>query len=48
MEIQSWGFVLGLFQSTTATIIGTEHTRDYTKLHVFLVCKVKILQITVN
>ena len=40
------GFVLALFQSTTAYQIGSEHTQDYTKL--FLVCKVEILQVTVN
>ena len=40
------GFVLALFQSTTANKIDSEHTRDYTKL--FPVCKVEILQVTVN
>ena len=40
------GFVLALFQSTTAYKIDPEHTRNYTKL--FLVCKVEILQVTVN
>ena len=40
------GFVLALFQSTTANKIDSEHTRDYTK--VFLVCKVDILQVTIN
>ena len=40
------GFVLALFQSTTANKIDSEHTRDYTKL--FLLCKVEILQVTVN
>ena len=40
------GFVLALFQSTTANKIDSEHTRDYTK--VFPVFKVKILQVTVN
>ena len=39
-------FVLALFQSTTANKIDSEHTRDYTKL--FPVCKVEILQVTVN
>ena len=40
------GFVLALFQSTTANQIDAERTRDYTKL--FPVCKVEILQVTVN
>ena len=40
------GFVLALFQSTTADKIDSEHTQDYTKL--FLVYKVEILQVTVN
>ena len=40
------GFVLALFQSTTAYKIDSEHTRDYMKL--FPVCKVEILQVTVN
>ena len=40
------GFVLALFQSTTANKIDPEHTPDYTKL--FLVCVVEILQVTVN
>ena len=35
-----------LFQSTTAYKIDSEHTGDYTKL--FVVCKVEILQVTVN
>ena len=35
-----------LLQSTTAKKIYSEHIQDYTKL--FLVCKVKILQVTVN
>ena len=34
------GFVLALFQSTTANKIDSEHTQDYTKL--FPVCKVEI------
>ena len=41
----SW-HVLVLFQSTTANKNDFEHTRDYTKL--FPVCKVEILQVTVN
>ena len=41
-----WVFVLARFQSTTAYKIDSEHTRDYTKL--FPVCKVAILQVTVN
>ena len=40
------GFVLALFQSTTAYKIDSEHIRDYTKL--FSVCKVEILQVTVK
>ena len=40
------GFVLALFRSTTAFKIDSEHIRDYMKL--FLVCKVEILQVTVN
>ena len=40
------GFVLALFQSTLAYKIDSEHTRGYKKL--FTVCKVKILQVTVN
>ena len=49
MEIQSWGFVLALFQSTctTANIIGSEHTQDKYKV-IPGVCKVEILQITLN
>ena len=48
MEIQlsRRGSVLALFQSTTANKIDSEHTQDYKKL--FPVCKVKILQVTVN
>ena len=40
------GFVSALFQSTTANKNDSECTRDYTKL--FPVCKVEILQVTVN
>ena len=40
------GFVLALFQSTTAYKFDSEHIQDYTK--VFSVCKVEILQVTVN
>ena len=40
------GFVLALFQSTTAYKLDSDHTQDYTKL--FPVCKVEILQVTVN
>ena len=40
------GFVLALFQSTTAYKTDSEHTQDYTKL--FPVCKVELLQVTVN
>ena len=35
------GFVLAIFQSTTAYKIDSEHTLNYTKL--FLVCKVEII-----
>ena len=38
--------VLVLFQSTTDYKMDSEHTQDYTKL--FRVCKVEILQVTVN
>ena len=37
------GFVLALFQSTTAYKIDSKHIRDYTKL--FSVCKVEILKV---
>ena len=40
------GFVLAQFQCTTAYKIVSEHTQNYTKL--FPVCKVEILQVTVN
>ena len=40
------GFVLALFQSTTAYKIDYEYTQDYKKL--FPICKVEILQVTVN
>ena len=40
------GFVLALFQSTTAYEIDSGHTKDYTK--VIAGCKVGILQVTVN
>ena len=40
------GFVLALFQSTTAYKIDSEHTRDNMKY--FPVCKVEILQVTGN
>ena len=40
------GLVLAIFQSTTVNKIQSEHTRDYTTL--LLVCKVEILQVTVN
>ena len=40
------GFVLALFQSTTAYKIDSEHIQDYTKL--FSLCKVEILQVTEN
>ena len=40
------GFVLALFQSTTAYKIDSEHIQDNTKL--FSLCKVEIFQVTVN
>ena len=40
------GIVFGLFQTNTACKINFKHTQDYTKL--FPVCKVEILQVTVN
>ena len=40
------GFVLALFQSTTAEKIDLKRTIDHTKL--FPVCKVEILQVMVN
>ena len=40
------GFVLVLFQSTTAHKIDSEYTKAYKKL--LPVCKVEILQVTVN
>ena len=40
------GFVLALFQSTTAKKIDLKRTIDHTKL--FPVCKVEILQVMVN
>ena len=49
MEIQSYVVValfLALFQSTTASKIDLERTRDNKKL--FPVCKVKLLQVMVN
>ena len=46
MKLYSRGFILTLFQSTTANKIDSEHTRDYKKL--FPVCEVEILQVTVH
>ena len=40
------GFILALFQSTTANKIDSEHTQDYKRL--LLVCEAEILQITVT
>ena len=40
------GSVLALFHSIKANKIDSDHTRDYMKL--FPVCKVEILQVTVN
>ena len=40
------GFILALFQSTTANKIDSEHTQDYKR---FLpVCKAEILRVTVK
>ena len=40
------GFILALFQSTTANKIDSEHTRDYKRL--LQVCEAEILQVTVK
>ena len=40
------GFILALFQSTTANEIDSEHTRDYKRL--LLVCEAEILRVTVK
>ena len=40
------GFILALFQSTTANKIDSEHTQDYKRL--FLVCEAEILRVTVK
>ena len=40
------GFILVLFQSTTANKIDSEHTRDYKRL--LRECKAEILQVTVK
>ena len=40
------GFILALFQSTTASKIDSEHTRDYKRL--LPVCKAEILRVTVK
>ena len=40
------GFVLALFQSTTANKIDSEHTQDYKRL--LPVCEAKILRVTVK
>ena len=40
------GFILALFQSTTANKIDSEHTQDYKRL--LLVCKAKILRVKVK
>ena len=45
-ELCCRGFVLALLQSNIAFKIDSECTRDYLKL--FLLCKVDILQVTVN
>ena len=40
------GFILGLFQSTTANKIDSEHTRDYKRL--LSICEAEILRVTVK
>ena len=40
------GFILALFQSTTANIIDSEHTQDYKRL--LPVCETEILRVTVK
>ena len=40
------GFILALFQSTTAKKIDSEHTSDYKRLP--LVCEAEILRVTVK
>ena len=40
------GFILALFQSTTANKIDSEHTQDYERL--LPVCRAEILQVTVK
>ena len=40
------GFILALFQSTTANKIDFEHTRDYKRL--LPICEAKILRVTVK
>ena len=40
------GFILALFQCTTANKIYSEYTRDYKRL--LSVCEAKILPVTVN
>ena len=40
------GFILALFQSTTANKIDSEHTRDYKRL--LPVCEAEILRVTVK
>ena len=45
-ELCCRGFILALFQSTTANKIDSEHTRDYKR--VLTVCEAKILRVTVK
>ena len=40
------GFILALFQSTTANKFNSEHTREYKRL--LPVCEAKILRVTVK
>ena len=40
------GFILALFQSTTANKIDSEHTRDYKRL--LPICEADLLRVTVK
>ena len=40
------GFILALFQSTTANKIDSEHTQDYKRL--LSICEAEILRVTVK
>ena len=45
-KLCSCGFILALFQSTTANKIDSEHTQDCKKI--LMVCKIEILQVTLK